>query len=76
MSQMMANLPLARFNPAHPFLHVRIDYARPIKIRPSAGRDRISIKGYVTVFVCLFTKAIHLEAVSSYEIIHFLNSFN
>ena len=37
MSQMMGNLPADRVNPAHSFLHVGIDYAGLIKIRPSAG---------------------------------------
>ena len=75
MSQMMGNLPAARVNPAHPFLHVGIDYAGPIKIRLSAGRGLNLIKGYIAVFVCFVMKTIHLEALSSYDTVHFMNAF-
>ena len=58
-----------------PFSHVGIDYAGPIKIRPSSGRGRISVKGYIVVFACFVTKAVHLEPVSSYDTAHFMNAF-
>ena len=58
-----------------PFSQVGINYAGPIRTRPSSGRGRISVKGYIVVFVCFATKAVHLEAISSYDTVHFMNAF-
>lgn len=41
-----------------------MDYAGPIDIRMSKGRGCKSYKGYISIFVCLCTKAVHIEAVS------------
>ncbi|XP_015120060.1 uncharacterized protein LOC107043207 [Diachasma alloeum] len=49
----------------HPFSVTGIDYAGPIQVRESKRRGRIHIsKGYVAVFVCFSTKAVHLELVT------------
>ena len=73
--QQMGNLPLPRVNRSDVFYHVGIDYAGPIKIRSSPGRGFKALKGYIAVFVCFSTKAIHLEAVSSLETQQFLHAF-
>ena len=75
MNQVMGNLPSSRINPSDVFSNVGIDYAGPIKIRTSPGRGYKSMKGYIAVFVCLSTKAIHLEAVSSLDSRNFLQAF-
>ena len=75
MTQQMGNLPHARVNPSYPFSHVGIDYAGPIKIRASSGRGIKSCKAYIVVFVCLSTKAVHLDLSSSYDTKHFLYAF-
>ena len=75
MSQQMGNFPSPRVNQSDVFLHVGVDYAGPIKIRSSPGRGYKSLKGYIAVFVCFSTKAVHLEAVSSLETRQFLNAF-
>ena len=62
--QLMGQLPEPRVSPAPPFQHTGIDYAGPIQVRLSKGRGNKSYKGYVAVFVCLSTKAVHLEVVS------------
>ncbi|XP_058810131.1 uncharacterized protein LOC131675240 [Phymastichus coffea] len=41
-----------------------IDYAWPIQVRTSKGRGQKSYKGYVALFICFATKAVHLEVVS------------
>ncbi|XP_011163880.1 uncharacterized protein LOC105198743 [Solenopsis invicta] len=41
-------------------------YAGPIQLRTSRGRGQRSYKAFVAVFVCLTTRAVHLEAVSDY----------
>ncbi|GFX45687.1 integrase catalytic domain-containing protein [Trichonephila clavipes] len=40
-----------------------IDYAGPVLIKCNKGRGTKSTKGYIALFVCLATKAIHIEAV-------------
>ena len=56
-------LPEARTNPFKPFSKVGLDFAGPISLRPYRNRGNLSTKGYFAVFVCLSTKAIHLELV-------------
>lgn len=64
-TQIMANLPKQRVNPSRTFSHCGVDYAGPIKLKLyKGGRCRTIVPGYVAVFVCLATRAIHLEAVS------------
>ena len=58
-SQFMADLPTERITPAKPFAQIGIDFAGPFEIK-EAGVSKI----YVAVFVCLATKAIHLEMVT------------
>lgn len=63
-TQLMGSLPAVRTMPARPFLHCGVDYAGPLIIRTSNLRSAKTTKGYVAVFVCLSTKAVHLEAVT------------
>lgn len=62
--QLMGNLPTPRTNPSRPFTHTGVDYAGPIQVRVSKGRGNKAYKGYLAIFVCLSTKAIHIEVVS------------
>ena len=73
--QLMGNLPADRVRPGHPFDHSGVDYAGPYMIRAAPGRGRVSYKGYICIFVCLATKAVHLEAVSSYDAQAFIAAF-
>ncbi|XP_029166209.1 uncharacterized protein LOC114937015 [Nylanderia fulva] len=63
----MGNLPRDRVTPTRPFLSTGLDYAGPIFIRTSKGRGHRSQRGYIAVFVCFWSKAIHLEVVSDYS---------
>lgn len=63
-SQLMGSLPEPRVNFTRAFTHTGVDYAGPIDLRMSKGRGNASYKGYISLFVCLCTKAIHIEAVS------------
>ena len=47
------------------FLHTGVDYAGPFLLKTGHPRRPIEVKGYLAVFVCLATKAVHLEVVSS-----------
>nr|XP_012221303.1 PREDICTED: uncharacterized protein LOC105671592 [Linepithema humile] len=72
---LMGNLPQERITPARPFLRTGLDYAGPISIRTSKGRGHKAHKGYIAVFVCFCTKAVHLEVVSDYSTESFLAAF-
>lgn len=63
-SQLMGSLPFDRVNEAKVFSIVGIDYCGPFSLKQSSLRRSIVSKGYVCVFVCFSTKAIHLELIS------------
>lgn len=73
----MGQLPRPRVNITTPFCHTGIDYAGPMNIllRRSPGRPQLS-KGYICLFVCLATKAIHLELVGDMTAATFLAALN
>lgn len=61
----MGDLPDYRVKPSPVFSHSGVDFAGPFYIRSSANtRHPTTTKGYVCVFVCMATRALHLEAVS------------
>lgn len=61
MQQIMAPLPEYRVKPQRPFLESGVDFAGPIQLRSTAGRGHKSFKAYICLFICLSTKAVHLE---------------
>lgn len=56
----MADLPRERVTPAPAFLKVGVDYCGPFSMS-YPGRKARPVKCFVVVFVCLVTKAVHLE---------------
>ncbi|XP_055543659.1 uncharacterized protein LOC129729194 [Wyeomyia smithii] len=69
----MGNLPVSRVVPSPPFSVTGVDYAGPFWTRQGSRRPAI-VKSYVAVFVCMSTKAVHLEAVSDLSTDAFLAS--
>lgn len=63
-TQIMSTLPQERTTISRPFTNTGIDFAGPFEIKSFTGRYCRITKGYVCLFVCFSTKAIHLEAVS------------
>ncbi|XP_011858174.1 PREDICTED: uncharacterized protein LOC105555739 [Vollenhovia emeryi] len=68
----MGNLPSPRVTPARPFLNTGVDYAGPVWLRTSKGRGHRASKAFIAVFVCLSTRAVHLDVVSDYTAEAFL----
>lgn len=71
----MGQLPSARVTPGRPFYQSGVDYAGPIAVRTTKGRGHRSTKGYICLFVCMATRAIHLEVVSDLTSATFLAAF-
>ncbi|XP_036146374.1 uncharacterized protein LOC118646805 [Monomorium pharaonis] len=72
----MGDLPKVRVSPPpRGFAHCGIDYAGPVKVRASAGRGIQSRKAYIALFICMATRAIHLELVGDYSTPSFLNAY-
>ena len=73
--QLMGDLPTPRVNITRPFKHSGVDYAGPITIKQSSLRSATTTKGYICLFICMCTKAIHLEAVTTLSSEAFLAAF-
>lgn len=80
LTQLMGQLPHHRVKYFRPFQSTGVDFAGPIQYRPSvlrgvAQRNVGLCKGYIAVFVCMASKAVHLEFVTSLSTEAFLASF-
>lgn len=63
-SEIMSALPTDRTEITLPFAVTGVDFAGPFQIKSSQTRNAPYRKGYVCVFVCFCTKAVHLEVCS------------
>lgn len=64
-TQLMGSLPSVRTKRmVRPFTNCGTDLCGPIFVRVSGERGVRSSKGYIVIFICLSTKAVHLEVVS------------
>ncbi|GFX85630.1 hypothetical protein TNCV_2470321 [Trichonephila clavipes] len=61
--QLMTNLPKHRVTLERPFINCGIVYAGPVLIKCNKCRGTKSTEGYIALFVCLATKAVHIESV-------------
>ncbi|XP_062537817.1 uncharacterized protein LOC134206142 [Armigeres subalbatus] len=73
IKQLMGNLPSSRVVPSPPFAVTGVDYAGPFQVRQGSHRPML-MKSYVAVYVCMATKAVHLEIVSDLSTDAFLAS--
>lgn len=62
--QLMSDLPTDRVNRNRPFLMAGIDYAGPFEIAENYKRKTNLRKGWVAVFVCMVTRAVHLDVIT------------
>jgi hypothetical protein len=73
--QKMEDLPVKRLERVRPFINSGLDYCGPILIKTHRGRGKQkTIKAYVCLFICLSTKAIHIELVSDLTADTFLDA--
>jgi len=63
--QLMGELPPPRVQPLRPFLTTGVNYAGPISLRLGTTRSKTITKGYIAIFVCFVTRAVHNEVVTS-----------
>ncbi|XP_058817221.1 uncharacterized protein LOC131680524 [Topomyia yanbarensis] len=75
MEQQMGQLPADRLKPLPPFSITGVDYAGPVQIIGRRARGAVPTKGYIALFVCFGTRAVHLEAVSDLSASAFLAAF-
>ncbi|CAI6363300.1 unnamed protein product [Macrosiphum euphorbiae] len=71
----MAPLPRERVTIARPFARTGVDYCGPVMVR-SGLRKVTPLKSYVCVFICLVTRAIRLELVSSLSADNFISTLS
>lgn len=72
-SQLMGNLPQQRITRSfRAFASTGVDYTGAIELKASRYRGNTTYKGYIAIFICLATKAVHLEAVTGMDTKHFL----
>ncbi|XP_018399005.1 PREDICTED: uncharacterized protein LOC108776790, partial [Cyphomyrmex costatus] len=65
--QLMGDLPRQRVTSARPFLNTGVDYAGPMILRTTKGQGQKAYNALVAVFVCMSSRAVHLEIVSDYS---------
>lgn len=75
LTQKMGNLPAYRLHQAMPFTFTGVDYAGYFEIKSSSRKNAPYIKGYISLFICLTTRAIHLELVSDLSTTQFMKAF-
>lgn len=61
----MSDLPSYRVNQVKPFSVVGVDLGGPFRIKLGSHRGAKMDKAYLCLFICLATKAVHLEVVST-----------
>lgn len=76
-TELMGNLPESRVTrSSRPFVHCGVDYAGPILVRTTPGRGHKSTKAFIALFVCMASKAVHVELVSDYSSAAFIAAFH
>lgn len=75
MDQRMAPLRVERVTGGYPFLHASIDYCGPFEVKAWKDRCNRIVKCYVAVFICMATRAIHLEVVEGLSTADFIDAY-
>lgn len=75
VNPLMGDLPSVRVTQVKPFERCGVDYAGPVFVTLTRRRGQRSQKAYICLFVCLSTKAVHIELVSDLSTEMFLAAF-
>ena len=59
-NQLTGEFPKARVCPSLLFDHSGVDYAGPINVRLTKTREKGTMKGYIAIFICMATRAVHI----------------
>jgi len=70
----MGDLPKARVEPSRAFSKAGVDFAGPFQVKASLRRNAPTNKAYACIWVCLATKAVHVELVGDLTTQSFLNA--
>lgn len=70
---LMADLPAVRVNPSPPFWYSGMDYCGPFFVKPYPLRKATLVKVYLCIFICMSTKAVHLEVAHDLSTIAFID---
>lgn len=78
--QLMGNLPRVRVTIGEPFAKSGVDFAGPFIVkrgvgRPTRGNVNVEEKAWVVIFVCLISRAVHVEIIQGLTIAEFLAAF-
>ncbi|XP_037033049.1 uncharacterized protein LOC119072036 [Bradysia coprophila] len=74
--QQMAPFPRPRVQASISFTFTGVDFAGPVYIKDKGrGKNQSLSKGYIAVFICLSTKAIHLEAAEDLSTREFIETY-
>ncbi|XP_039275967.1 uncharacterized protein LOC120349603 [Nilaparvata lugens] len=71
----MGDLPACRVLQSEPFGQCGVDYGGPVRITMARRRNPLILKAYICLFVCMSTKAVHIELVSDLSTPMFLSAF-
>lgn len=72
---LMGDLPHHRVTQSKPFEKTGVDYGGPFLVTPFKGRGYKTTKAYICLFICLTTKAVHLELASDLTTEAFIATF-
>ncbi|XP_055633065.1 uncharacterized protein LOC129773480 [Toxorhynchites rutilus septentrionalis] len=70
--QIMGPLPAVRLTPSRPFVSSGVDYCGPFSVRPPNRRGS-SMKIFVAIFICMWSKAVYIDMVYSLTTTAFVN---
>lgn len=73
--QLMGQLPTSRVSSTRSFYNSGLDYAGPVSLKTWRGRASRTYKGYLAIFVCMATSAIHIEVVTDYTTDAFIAAY-
>ena len=71
----MSDLPTHRVQQSNAFQHVGMNFFGPILIKEKKFRNRTFLKAYGCVYICMGTKAVHIEIANGLSTEEFLATF-